>query len=503
MSETITQEKCNLSSSPLKRRRGRPSLKKNQTSSIIGESTMFIPVVKKKKNNIKNGGDNDQTEEENLFKEAYELSEATAKKGFNSTPIMKLSPSKKGLSKLKLLEIGNNKNLQKVHKDLYSVVNFNDNIKNNSNSNNKNNSNFSSPIQLNNLLSSPIENNIMTSETNYQQSSPLRTSPLPNSKNLNDNNMNRFMNNLQSSPTGPILTNRPISNILPPITQSINEEDNFFKYINSSPIVLNTPSKNNNEILNNININSSYYTNNLTSSPRINRNKYRSRNYYSYNYTYKISVGIDDYGKAKIYARVIENEPLYNDYQINPYYPYYSYEISNQSQYSTKFQNSLLRANNNLNYREEIDEEFINGKSYDQYLNEQYKVNEFRQQVIKKSMKSDPYMTECNDFINYETGYYKNKNTYSNGNSSSNGTNNKFSKFVNQEYDKIKTVNLNNVVNSKFNQAVSSGIENEFNNNNNSSNLDNINKIKFVDTKYVDSNNTHNALLAMKRALLD
>lgn len=118
--------------SPLKKRRGRPSLKKHQ-GIIIGESTMPISV-----NSVQS-------------QYAHELSEATAKKGFCSTPIMKLSPSKNGKakSKSKLYEINNNgntanniqanytynninittisnKKLKKSHNELYSVTSISD-----------------------------------------------------------------------------------------------------------------------------------------------------------------------------------------------------------------------------------------------------------------------------------------------------------------------------------------------------------------------------------------
>jgi hypothetical protein len=502
----------NLDSSPIKKRRvGRPSLKKNSDlSTIIGERKMPISVTSTKEMN------------------AYELSEATAKKGFVSTPVMKLSPSKRRKSKSVLQNINindssNNKSWKKTHEELFFITQ--EHNKNDLNESNNTKKSINSINSINKkqsfssvLSSSPMSNSIMTSEPNYQPSSPFKTSPIPSDNfkdneliyNNNNNNKheeitnNRIINELQSSPYNKKDTGNNNNN---------QYNESFNKFINSSPVYIpNTATKikvnseNKMNLKENVFINEHTYNNNNFNKMEQKRRGNFNLLTYKFNYQYKLTLDINDNGKAKIFARVIEkalHQPYEPYYLYNTYNPYNSY-----SQFDELYNDD---DGNNNNYEEEINYENIIPSRYEKYIEECKKYNQQQQEVLRNCMKNDVFLT--NQYYNLSNNNYNNRqnNSYLQTLETQNGfeLNRKKNNNNNNNYN-IKTVNINHIVsnnriknnNNNNNKGLSAGVE-DF-----KERLDEENDLLLFNLRKVNKNNndnnndnntsTNDALIALK-----
>lgn len=505
-----------LGSSPMKKRRGRPSLKKNLPGGVIGEST--IPMALNSSHQ----------------QSAHELSEATAKQGFCSTPVMRLSPSKdnrlgqksatKTKSKAVLYEINNangsgsrnisvsnggstGKGQRKVYNEVMLVSSTfprsrgtepvmmatkptgvaatpQKTPKLNGGANSGNPSTLSS--------SSPLSSNILTSDPIHQSSSPLQTSPLPSEYSFHNhhihikNSTNAESNANEKNST--CLEEKPIYSVQSsPFynTTSRNYDDQIFKYINSSPIsTANTPKRrgfDHNMSLDSVmrmqrgtgrvskNIPPRSPALATPTSSSVHSRPYRQQPYrYRLSYRYKLTLDIDDYGKAKIYARVIENN-MYTPSGVR-YYDSSLYEggaVFDDNEPEDRRPprrppRRISQADADADSDSDSDMENYEPSRYEQYLSEQREYNEQRQQVIRNSMKSDPYMTECYVPMEYMSAASSPMQRIWSSRSHPNNLHGQldFEDYINQEYERVKTVNINYVVNNSYAaKGLSAGIE--------------------------------------------
>lgn len=476
-----------LGSSPMKKRRGRPSLKKHQSGGVIGESTMPIAL-----NTL-----NQQS--------AHELSEATVKQGFCSTPVMRLSPSKdsrlggggggsgKTASKTKsvLYEINNSAGMAggggKTPRKAYSEPFFVNSTVAVATPQKASKTSTTDPSTLSS--SSPLSSNLLTSDPVHQSSSPLQTSPLPSEYGFGKSNFSG-KSHLTSNPhsgnvktaSGPeekatfSVQSSPFYN-----SSSKHYEDQIFKYINSSPIsTAHTPRRRGFD--QNMSLDSvmrlqrsthgrvGKYSAQATpqSSPqRPHRQQQQQQQYrYRLSYRYKLTLDIDDYGKAKIYARVLENNlfsPPASRHQYDPYQRPVS-SCGALEECATNPYSGLASDSDS-----DSDMDNFEPSRYEQYLNEQRRYNEQRQQIIRNSMKSDPYMTDYYTPIEYiSAGNSPVQRARSSRPQTSHGRHllhsqpGGFEDYINQEYERVKTVNMTYVVSSNTHAAakgLSAGID--------------------------------------------
>lgn len=343
-----------LETSPLKRRRGRPCLKKNGGNGIVGESTFEISVTSP------------------LERSAFELSEATAKKGFNATPIMRLSPSKEtGKSKPKsiLYDINGegtgsvkHKSLRKSHNELFFVTQEFGVDKDPEPCKENPPADWRGDDGKSDLgTSSPLYNSIMTSERNLKSSSPLKTSPIPSE--------HEFKRVLDFSDAAEPPNRRSAKSL-----HSSPYEDQMLKYINSSPFCLpNTPNVREQRL-------ESYDLENLAQQRcqrGQNRSKKRKIDSFRFNYEYKLTLDIDDQGKAKVFARVVEKNE-----------PYYDPDARNGAANLREEYGGFVGG---LDY---TDYQTLIPSRYEQYITECKRFNREREALIRNCMKSDVYMTK-------------------------------------------------------------------------------------------------------------
>lgn len=477
-------EPSSLAASPMKRRRGRPALKKKSSGNVIGESTIPIEVAS------------------THHQSAHELSQAAEKQGFCSTPVMRLSPSKdlskSSKSKANSQLISNfksksilsdfnstNINHQTTNKKLYSELCFVNSKSGSTNTKSKNllsqelspkrtlkfNTN---PSTLSS--SSPLSSNIMSNDA-INNSSPLQTSPIPSESNININTSNH--NKTLKRETKPTfsLQSSPLYIHHQNTSRSDTLDDQLFKYINSSPIHINNSPKSLRNRENEYNLdnlmklqrNNNYMKikkHNFPPTPTSKTSSYAKNFTNRLNYKYKLTLDIDDYGKAKIYARVIENN-IYPMFQSR----FYDKDKFLHGNIEDDYETDLIFSKDE-EYKRKCDRDtdidaYIPSR-YEQYIDEQIKSNEQRQRLIKSSMKSDPYMTDYytpNEYTISATNSPLQMRTLTPASYYRPGTNNnnilysqpEFEEYINQEYEKVKTVNLNNIMNN--NKGLSAGID--------------------------------------------
>lgn len=444
-----------------KRGRGRPPTKKNtELSAIIGESTLPILI-------------NSPTKQA-----GHRLSEETARKGFVSTPVMKLSPSKAKTgphsnNKSILQNITNNTAksllsspnnlLKKTQNEIFSITQCDNNNINSVKKIGNNNNSYGKRFIADIISSSPVSSvgGVMTSEPNYEPSSPYNTSPLPsdnytcireeeagNKRDEVDGEKDEVQDRVQESQ---FMQGRKfmMNNI-----QSSPYDEQFIKYINSSPVqaLQRTPNPNSNS-----NSNPDPNKNNIlkhrSETPKHRKihklNKYHSSNKlekinllnYRFNYQYKLTLNVNDYGKAKIFARVIEREfPEYEDYNFD----------NNQGG-----NNSNIYYNNNYDYEcgyaganDGEDYETLPPR-YEQYIE---KMHQQRQEMVQNCMKNDVFFT--NQYYPYVNGGAHNalsmspvRNRMSGSNSNSNWP------------EPVRTVNIHHIIsNHPAHRGLSAGI---------------------------------------------
>ena len=502
-----------LGSSPMKKRRGRPSLKKNLSGGKIGESTMPIAL-----NSL-----NQQS--------AHELSEATVKQGFCSTPVMRLSPSKdsrlgggggktatKTKSKSVLYEINNSAGMvsggSKKPRKTYSEPCFvNSTVGGKSDAaamatatpQKASKTSTMNPSTLSS--SSPLSSNLLTSDPIHQSSSPLQTSPLPSEYGFNKNIANGKNHTMSNHHNGNTLASeinlknagleeKPAFSVQSsPFYNSAskNYDDQIFKYINSSPIsTAHTPRRRGFD--QNLSLDSvmrlqrstngrvgkySALTTPMASPQRPYRQQQQLQHQqykYRLSYRYKLTLDIDDYGKAKIYARVIENN-VFSPPGSRHYDPYQR----PLEECATSPYGRMLADDGGVSASaSDSDMDNFEPSRYEQYLNEQRRYNEQRQQIIRNSMKSDPYMTEYYTPIEYisaanspvqraRSSRPQTSHSYghshglgpSTGRHLLHGQPGGFEDYINQEYERVKTVDMTYVVNNSYAAAkgLSAGID--------------------------------------------
>lgn len=358
----------------------------------------------------------------------------------------------------------------------------------------------------------------MTSEPIYQSSSPFNTSPITSS--VNDSKFttvvenNRLYNNsgvnIQSSPT-------------------VQYEDQFFRYINSSPIYTNISKRKLEEFSieeltkqreenryrlreSGLQHNQSHKIYRFNKNDRIERYSSHNRNiWFNNNYKYRVNLEIDDFGRAKIYTQVKGNEVYFHPQSrgLNEV----ASELSNESFEIGK-------------YNQEQDEygQKVTNNNYEHHLNAQRNFVEFRQQLVRNSMKSDPYMTENYnpiEYINLINSPYRNINS-SNENENDKRRNNiinrqqfprnyqktEFEDYVRQEYEKIKTVDIKNLMNNNnvnvnvTNKGLSAGIETDIDNKN-EVDRNELNKIYTFNRNQGRDECKNDALIALRNLLLE
>ena len=378
---------------PTKKRRGRPALKKNQPISNIGESTIQLKL--------------NSTEESN----ASEQSEAIAKKGFQSTPMMKLSPTKdlknrKDEPKGVLCELNTNYKSPSIRK--------------------KNKSNEIMFISENqSVLSSSPMSNIMASDNHILQSSPLNTSPLVRDKVFNYGNINNVM--LQSSPVDHI------------VHSNDHYDEQFIKFINSSPVCIsNTPKRNDilnissprsvkrnkiqnkleHELTNNNGIDKDENINTSTSLKHRQKldGKSVDLNNHRFNYRYKLTVNIDDYGEAKIFSRLLENKFISID-QLNQLYYEYSTRIAQGKIEDSKIQTPILNQQikttslSKIQHTRGEEEEKLRlniPNRYEEFINERRHLDNNKTNFLAKCMKNDAFMTNNSIYLPCREDQYNN-----------------------------------------------------------------------------------------------
>lgn len=423
----------------MKRRRGRPSSNK-KPSSVLGESFFSI-----KKTNTQ---DDRQEPDEN---ETAKVSEAALRKGFNSTPVMKLSPMKNvKKNKSVLLDLSNNK----THNNSTTIT-MKVQTESPVNKDNSSNRIFETPDRKNksfdtcqnsNFLSSSPMTNIMSSEINNRDSSPLQTSPLPSAT---ANNVKFVQNTLQSSPwTG--------------------YEDQFNKYINSSPICVSNTPKRTDRTDRTDRIDRSYRTDRVERGERISKVQKTTNvkvvdridlSRYRFNYQYKITLDINEQGVAQLYARVLE---------LNNMVPHYGSEnkgwlmnrrlagfeipmndTRGENSYRAEFSNNNeLDDCINFAFEQGIYQEGIVPSRFEQYIENCKRYNQEREEMIQNCMKNDVFFTAPMRYPQSIFNSPKQERTVRNFHSP-------------LDYH-TKTVNINHIISN--NKGISAGVQHEYRN---------------------------------------
>lgn len=402
----------------MKRRRGRPSSNK-KPASVLGESFFSLEKITTREKGV-----------EPNENETAKVSQAALRKGFDSTPVMKLSPLKNvKKNKSVLLDLSNKKNHSNSTNVTMKIQTETSATKSSSGCRiletpDRKEKSFDSSQNSNFISSSPMTN-IMSSEVNYRDSSSLQTSPLP----LNtEDKMKNVQNMLQSSPwTG--------------------YEDQFNKYINSSPVLITrTPKKTER-------VNKSKRTSSTKVSRRIDLSRYR------FNYQYRITLDINDYGLAQLYARVLEfnTKPLIDTTEGRSSFMTRRLasfetpmiEIHGDTGIKTELKNNEeLDDCINFAFEQGIYQEGIVPSRFEQYIENCKRNNQEREAMIQNCMKNDVFFTAPTRYSQSLMNSPKHERTDK--------------AFFNQAEHFTKTVNINHII--PENKGISAGVQHEYRN---------------------------------------